>query len=145
MIEPLSVVPGDPTAPIFKIFRSALGEHLLVVPYGESHFETFSFIQEWLSRHKPVDYLRKLNLTPPPAGNALHRKLQHEYKALLLQLFHGYALGIPTGAPDINAARNAMLGEGGLSGAAEAVAEANFLVALDPIADNPLLAPVGHP
>jgi hypothetical protein len=116
-----------------------------VMADGESHFETFGFIQEWLGRHKPGDYLRKLDLTVAPAGNALHRKLQQEYKALLLELFNGYTLGIPAGAPDINAARSAMLGAGGLSGAAEAVAEAGFLVALDPIADNPLLVPVGHP
>ena len=34
MIEPLSVIPGDPAAPIFKRFRSAVGEHLLVVPHS---------------------------------------------------------------------------------------------------------------
>jgi hypothetical protein len=116
-----------------------------VMADGESHFETFSFIQEWLGKHNPVDYLRKLNLAAPPSGNALHRKLQQEYKALLLQLFHGYTLGIPSGASDINAARNAMLGNGGLNGAAEAVADAGFLVALDPITDDPVLAPVGNP
>ena len=116
-----------------------------VMADGESHFETFGFVQEWLGRHKPADYLRKLNLTVPPAGNPRHLKLQKEYKALLLRLFHGYTLGIPSGAPDINAARNAMLGDGGLNGAAEAVAEDGFLVVLDPITDDPLLAPVGHP
>jgi hypothetical protein len=116
-----------------------------VMADGESHFETFGFVREWLGRHQPVDYLRKLNLTVPTAGNAQHLNLQKEYKALLLRLFHGYALGIPSGAPDINAARNAMLGDGGLNGAAEAVADADFLVAFDPINDNPLLAPVGHP
>ena len=112
---------------------------------GESHFETFGFVQEWLGRHQPVDYLRKLNLTVPPAGNARHANLQKEYRALLLRLFHGYTLGIPSGAADINAARNAMLGDRGLNGAAEAVADAGFLVAFDPITDDPLLAPVSHP
>jgi uncharacterized protein len=34
MIEPLSVIPGDPSAPILKMFRSALGDHLLVVPHS---------------------------------------------------------------------------------------------------------------
>jgi hypothetical protein len=116
-----------------------------VMADGESHFETFGFVQEWLGRHQPADYLRKLNLTVPPARNARHRRLQEEYRALLLQLFQGYTLGIPSGAPDINAARDAMLGNGGLNGAAEAVAEGNFLVALDPIADDPRLAPVGRP
>jgi hypothetical protein len=116
-----------------------------VMADGESHFETFGFVQEWLGRHQPVQYLRKPNLTVPPAGNSQHQKLQKEYKTLLLRLFHGYTLGIPSGAPDINAARNAMLGDGGLNGAAEAVAEAGFLVSLDPITDDPLLAPVAHP
>jgi Ferritin-like len=116
-----------------------------VMADGESHFETFSFVQEWLGRHQPVDYLKKLDLTIPSVRNARHRNLQKEYKALLLRLFHGYTLGIPSGAPDINAARNAMLGSGGLNGAAEAVADADFLVAFDPITDDPLLAPLDHP
>ena len=34
MMESQSVVPGDPSAPKFKMFRSALGEHLLVVPHS---------------------------------------------------------------------------------------------------------------
>jgi uncharacterized protein len=34
MIEPLSVIPGDLSAPIFKTFRSASGKHLLVVPHS---------------------------------------------------------------------------------------------------------------
>jgi uncharacterized protein len=34
MLEPLSVILGDPSAPIFKKFRSASGEHLLVVPHS---------------------------------------------------------------------------------------------------------------
>jgi uncharacterized protein len=34
MMESLSVIQGDPSAPMFKIFRSALGEHLLVVPHS---------------------------------------------------------------------------------------------------------------
>jgi uncharacterized protein len=33
-MEPLSVIPGDPAAPIFKIFPSALGKHLLIVPHS---------------------------------------------------------------------------------------------------------------
>jgi hypothetical protein len=80
----------------------------------------------------------------PPAGNALHQTLQQEYLSILERLFNGYTLGIPAGAPDINAARNAMLGTAGLDGAAEAVAAAGFLVTLDPIND-PRFAPVAHP
>jgi hypothetical protein len=115
-----------------------------VMADGESHFETFSFIQEWLSPHEPADYLRKLGLMAPPAGNLLNAQLQQKYKALLERLFEGYSLGIPAGAPDINAARNAMLGAAGLDGAAEAVASAGFLVVFDPIGD-PRFAPVPHP
>ena len=34
MMESLSVIHSDPSAPMFKLFRSALGEHLLVVPHS---------------------------------------------------------------------------------------------------------------
>jgi hypothetical protein len=114
-----------------------------VMADGESHFETFSFIQEWLSPHDPSDYLRA-NLQVPPKGNAPHRKLQQEYQDLLQRLFQGYTLGVPAGAPDINAARNAMLGTTGLEGAAEDVAAAGFLVSFDTIND-PNFTPVDHP
>jgi Ferritin-like len=115
-----------------------------VMADGESHFETFQFVQEWLKRHDPNDYLRAPNLVAPPAGNALHQDLQRKYGTLLEGLFNGYSIGIPAGSPDINAARDAMLGPTGLHGAAEAVADAGFLVIFDPI-DDPHFAPVGHP
>jgi hypothetical protein len=111
---------------------------------GESHFETFSFIQEWLDKHSPADYLTNPNAVIAPANNTLHQKLQQEYLALLEGLFNGYTLGIPAGASDINAARNAMLGPAGLDGAAEALAAAGFLVAFDRITDV-RFAPVDHP
>jgi hypothetical protein len=114
-----------------------------VMADGESHFETFSFIQEWLNRHTPADYLRDLNLVVPPAGNALNQTLQQEYRSILEGLFNGYTLGIPAGAPNINAARDAMLGTG-LDAAAVAVADAGFLVAFDKIND-PRFTPVDHP
>jgi hypothetical protein len=106
-----------------------------IMAEGENHFETFGFIQEWLSRHNPNDYLRAPNLAAPPPGNALHAALQQKYRDLLERLFAGYTLGIPAGATDINAARNAMLGGQGIEGAAEDVAGANFLVVFDPIND----------
>jgi hypothetical protein len=115
-----------------------------VMADGESHFETFSFIQEWLSPHDPAVYLRSLTLAKPPAGNALNATLQQAYRNLLARLFQGYSLGIPAGAPDINAARDSMLGPTGLDGAAEAVASAGFLVAFDPLTD-PRFQPVSHP
>ena len=115
-----------------------------VMADGESHFETFKFVQEWLGRHAPADYLRGPNLIAPPAGNALHQKLQQEYRGLLERLFSGYSVGVPAGSPDINAARDAMLGAAGIDGAAEAVAATGFLVVFDPIND-PRFAPVAHP
>lgn len=115
-----------------------------IMAEGENHFETFGFIQEWLGRHSPNDYLRAPNLAAPPAGNALHAALQQRYRDLLERLAAGYALGIPAGAPDINVARNAMLGNGGIEGAAEAVAAAGFLVVFDQIND-PRFAPLANP
>jgi hypothetical protein len=115
-----------------------------VMADGESHFETFSFIQEWLSPHDPAVYLRSPTLTKPPAGNALNAALQQAYRNLLERLFQGYSLGIPAGAPDINAARDSMLGPTGLDGAAEAVASAGFLVVFDPLTD-PRFQAVSHP
>jgi hypothetical protein len=125
------------TSEMVQTIRSVMAD-------GESHFETFSFIQEWLSRHTPAEYLRGLNLVVPPAGNALHQTLQQEYRSILERLFNGYTRGIPAGAPDINGARDAMLGNTGLDGAAEAVADAGFLVAFDKIND-PRFTPVDHP
>jgi hypothetical protein len=84
-----------------------------------------------------------LNMVVPPAGNALNQRLQQEYRSILEGLFNGYTLGIPAGAPNINAARDAMLGTG-LDAAAVAVADAGFLVAFDKIND-PRFTPVDHP
>lgn len=115
-----------------------------VMAEGANHFETFKFIQEWLSPHSPNQYLRAPNLVPPPVGNALHATLQQRYRALLERLFNGYKLGIPAGAGDINIARLAMLGNAGIEGAAEAVASAGFLVVFDRIND-PRFQPVSTP
>ena len=116
-----------------------------IMSEGEDHFETFQFMQEWLGRHNPNDYLRSSSLTVPPASDARHRALQEQYRALLLRLFEGYRLGVPAGAMEINAARNSMLGLGGIQGAAEAVAAAGFLVTFDVIAGDPRFAPVANP
>ncbi|MBI1761953.1 MAG: hypothetical protein HYR56_11005 [Acidobacteria bacterium] len=115
-----------------------------IMAEGEDHFETFQFIREWLGRHTPNDYLRAPNLAPPPAANLPHQTLQQRYRTLLQLLFDGYRLGLPAGAPQINAARTAMLGPTGLQGAAEAVAQAGFLVVFDALAD-PRFAPLNHP
>ena len=34
MIAPIAVIPNDRSAPLFKVFQSALGEHLLIVPHS---------------------------------------------------------------------------------------------------------------
>jgi hypothetical protein len=113
-----------------------------IMAEGQDHFETFSFIQEWLGRHNPNDYLRASNLAVPPSNNALHRTLQESYLTLLQNLFNGYTLGVPPGAADINRARTSMLEE--FQSAAEAVADANFLVAFDQLND-PMFVPINNP
>lgn len=133
----LATLERDGTDEMEQTIRSVMAE-------GENHFQTFEFIQEWLRLHNPNDYLRAPNLTAPPPGNALHANLQQKYVALLERLNAGYALGIPAGAPDINAARNAMLGNLGIEGAAGAVAAAGFLVVFDQIND-PRFAPLPNP
>ena len=34
MMAPIAVIPGDSTAPLFKVFHSAVGQHLLIVPHS---------------------------------------------------------------------------------------------------------------
>jgi rubrerythrin len=133
----LATLERDGTDETEQTIRSVMAE-------GQEHFETFGFIQEWLSRHNPSEYLRAANLVRPPAGNLANATLQQRYRALLERLFDGYSLGIPSGAADINAARGAMLGNTGIEGAAEVVAAAGFLVVFDPIND-PRFAPVNNP
>lgn len=133
----LATLERDGSDEMEQTIRSIMAE-------GEEHFETFGFIQEWLGRHNPNEYLRSANLTRPPANNSAHATLQQRYRALLERLFSGYTLGIPSGASDINTARGAMLGNTGIEGAAEAVAAAGFLVVFDRIND-PRFAPVNNP
>jgi Ferritin-like len=106
-----------------------------VMAEGQDHWETFLAIKEWLGRHREADYLRAVNLQPPPQDNPAHQELQRRYAGLLDRLYTGYQQGIPNGAPDINTARSSMLGAAGLQGALDAVAAGPFLVVFDPIAD----------
>jgi len=113
-----------------------------VIADGETHFETYSFVQEWLDRHSEEDYLFNPKAAKAPAANPKHQKLQKEYVSLLKQLYRGYTLGIPAGAADINSARNRMIGQqngngstAGLDGAAEDLAADGFLVAFDSLND----------
>ncbi len=115
-----------------------------IMSEGTNHFDTFRFIQEWLTGHNPADYLRVSNVAIPPAANAAHAALQQKYRQLLDLLFAGYSIGLPAGASQINTARTAMLGNTGLDGAAEAVASQGFLVMFDTIND-PRFAPINPP
>ena len=133
----LATLEDEPSDEMSQTIRSIMAE-------GENHFVTFEFIQEWLGQHSPSQYLLAPNLAPPPAGNALHATLQQRYRALLERLFDGYKLGIPAGAVNINAARQAMLGNAGIEGAAVAVAAAGFLVVFDRVND-PRFEPVSNP
>ena len=63
---------------------------------------------------------------------------------LLNNLFTGYQKGRFLGASEINAARSAMVGTGGIVAKAEAVAQQNFLVVFDTPADA-RFAPVDPP
>jgi Ferritin-like len=116
-----------------------------VMAEGEEHFQTFLFIREWLRPHAPGAYLRGPNLTVPPPAQADHVLLQARYRAILGQLHDGYTSGLPSGRVDINTARMAMVGAGGLEGAAEVVAAAGFLVAFDVIPNEPRFQPVDPP
>jgi hypothetical protein len=115
-----------------------------VMAEGEEHWRTFRFIKDWLIRHPPAEYLRGSDLQPPPVGNGPHAALQQRYRALLDGLFQAYALGMPRGAPLLNAARASMLGTNGIEGALEAVANQGFLAVFDPVPD-PRFAPVAPP
>ena len=116
-----------------------------IIAEGEDHFQTFSFIQEWLGRHQPGEYLRALDLAPPPATNAQHRALQRLFQDILQKLHEGYTKGLPAGADDINQARSTMVqSPSGLAAAAQAIADAGFLVVFDALAD-PRFAPIDPP
>jgi hypothetical protein len=108
-----------------------------IMAEGEAHFQTFQFIQEWLGRHDPGEYLRALNLAAPPLGNAQHRALQLLFQGILQRLHDGYTKGLPAGANDINQARSTMVqAPGSLAEAAQAVADAGFLVVFDALTDQ---------
>jgi hypothetical protein len=117
------------TEEIVQIIRSVIAD-------GETHFETFSYVKEWLHRHPESDYLINQNATIAPAGNSSHQKLQTQYLNLLEQLYRGYTLGIPSGAANINTARNEMIGPTGLDHAAAILAGEGFLVSFNAISDK---------
>lgn len=100
-----------------------------IMTEGAEHFETFSFIQEWLRPHAEAAYL--IQVQDPNPANQLHQDLQGRYLALLDNLFIAYELGIPAGAERIATARAAMLSSDGIQGACDALADAGLLVVFD--------------
>jgi hypothetical protein len=117
----------------------------MIMAEGEDHFETFLFIQQWLSGHNEVDYLRATSPSKASKGKNLHSALQARYRDLLDNLYVGYSKGIPGGAPQINAARNAMVLPGGIDDAADAAAAAGLIVAFDLITDDPRFTAIAPP
>jgi ferritin-like protein len=117
----------------------------LIMAEGEDHFETFQFIQQWLSGHDEKAYLRSAAGKIPGKNNKLHTALQQQYRTLLDNLYVGYSKGIPDGAPEINKARNTMVLPGGIDDAADAVAGAGFIVAFDLIEDDPRFGVISPP
>jgi Ferritin-like len=112
----------------------------LIMTEGNEHFETFSYIQDWLKDHDEPDYL--IPAQPPPAAEPLHLALQTQYSNLLDMLFRAYHQGVPEGAALIAQARTDMLS--GINGACQALAKANFLVTFDTSTD-PRFVPIPRP
>jgi hypothetical protein len=115
-----------------------------VMAEGEDHYRTFLAIQEWLSPYEHEEYLRVTDINLPPASDEENVKLQAQYVALLNLLYKGYSIGMPQGASELNAARDAMIGKSGIADAAEAVAQKGFLVAFTTPSDS-RFAPIAPP
>ena len=124
--------PADVAAFVTDEWKQAIRS---VIAEGEDHFETFLNIQEWLSNHAETAYLRSQAPARPPAGNSQNAELQAAYVSLLNNLHTGYKKGRFLGSNEINAARSAMVGTGGIVAKAEAVARQNFLVVFNTPAD----------
>ena len=132
ILATLQFPPADVASFVTDEWKQAIRS---IIAEGEDHFETFLDIQEWLSNHAETDYLRSQAPPLPPAGNAPNTALQSAYASLLNNLHTGYEKGRFLGANEINTARNAMVGAGGIVAKAEAVASQNFLVAFTTPAD----------
>ena len=116
-----------------------------IMAEGEEHLETFLFVQEWLARHAPSEYLRRVDLAAPPRGNAAHSALQREYRVVLGLIHDGYTRGLPAGAGQIGQARLDMVGTDGVDQLALAVAQLGFLVVFDDIAGDARFSPIDPP
>jgi hypothetical protein len=114
-----------------------------IMSEGEDHYRTFRSIQEWLARYDEAEYLRFVVPKRAPSNNPLNQTLQKEYAALLDRLYRGYSVGLPDGAADVNAARNAMISS--VDPAADALAQSGFLVVFDVPANDGRFAAVRPP
>jgi ferritin-like protein len=133
ILATLQFPPADVAGLVTDEWKQAIRS---IIAEGEDHFETFLNIQEWLGNHAETDYLRSLAPPSPAAGNAQNTALQAAYASLLNNLHTGYKKGRFLGSSEINAARNAMVGAGGIVAKAEAVASENFLVVFIAPADS---------
>lgn len=115
-----------------------------IMAEGEEHWQTFLFIRQWLGRHQEGEYLRSPALVPAGADNPQQIGLSQSYEALLVGLHESYERGLPTGAPQLNSSRDAMLGAGGIEGAILAVADAGFLPVF-PVSADPRFLPIPQP
>ncbi len=110
---------------------------------GTDHFDTFSFIKEWLGRHPESAYL--LQLDEPDNSINSHVQLQNTYKDLLELLHQAYLIGLPSGADLIAQSRADMLARpDGLRGLCEALAADNIRVTFIAPADT-RFTPINRP
>jgi hypothetical protein len=114
-----------------------------IMTEGEDHYRTFLALQEWLAPHDPRDYLRSEKPKRAVKNDPLNQALQREYLWLLDKLYRGYKTGLPDGALDLNAARNAMVSR--LDKAADDLADAKLLVVFDIPQGDKRFAPVAAP
>lgn len=115
-----------------------------IMAEGEEHWQTFLFMRQWLGRHAEADYLRNPAAGQAPANNGAQSALAQDYEDLLVSLHAAYEKGQPTGAAQLNQARNAMLGANGIEGSIAAVAAAGF-VPVFPIPADPRFAALPMP
>ncbi len=114
-----------------------------IIADGTDHYDTFSFIQEWLSRHPESDYLLPLREADDTVSE--FQALQQGYQQLLNTLYRGYEQGLPPGAADIATARDLMLQTpGGIQGNCEALVAAGFAVTFVTPRD-PRFSPIARP
>ena len=109
---------------------------------GTDHFDTFSFIKEWLGRHDEEDYLLDLS---DPDGSPDDANLQTAYEKLLNDLHTAYAAGLPAGADLISQTQTDMLARpDGIRGLCEALTQAGLQIRFVAPPD-PRFAPIGVP